>query len=406
MKLLIHDLNEEEWTKAAEKYKGWRVITDNGTIRPCAGCFGCWIKTPGKCVIKDGYEYMGALIHKADEVVVISRYTYGGFSSFVKNVFDRSIGWVLPYFEIYEDEMHHKKRYPEEKPFTFIFRGGSFTEDEKRKARTYVEAVCRNFRAKVTDISFTEDEPLNTDESYTDSSRQSIEEEKAGNAGIDPNRIILLNASLRGDDANSRKFLDRLAGSLGREPELINLSSYLTRQDELVQMLLSAGTLVLGMPLYADGIPSQMLRLMESLEQSCQNSEKNIYCVVNMGFYESHQIGNLLSMVRDWSDKCGFDYCGGLAIGAGEMMGMFMNPKSNAKGPGKNVTGGIDRLARAINTGSRIEDIYADAYRFPRWLYMFAANLGWPKAGKKNGLKKKDLLRRIRTEKNRQKSAV
>ena len=106
--------------------------------------------------MKDGYNRMGALIHKADEVVVVSRYTYGGFSSFVKNVFDRSIGWVLPFFEVYEGEMHHKKRYPEDKPFTFIFRGSFFTEDEKQKARTYVEAVCRNFRGRVVDVRFEE----------------------------------------------------------------------------------------------------------------------------------------------------------------------------------------------------------------------------------------------------------
>ena len=97
MNLIIHDLNEREWTAISEKYKGWEIISDNGTIKPCVGCFGCWLKDPGQCVMKDGYNRMGALIHKADEVVVVSRYTYGGFSSFVKNVFDRSIGWVLPF---------------------------------------------------------------------------------------------------------------------------------------------------------------------------------------------------------------------------------------------------------------------------------------------------------------------
>ena len=56
MNLLIHDLNEEEWNRISEKYKGWEIISDNGTIKPCIGCFGCWLKTPGRCVIKDGYD--------------------------------------------------------------------------------------------------------------------------------------------------------------------------------------------------------------------------------------------------------------------------------------------------------------------------------------------------------------
>ena len=376
MNLVIHDMNEKEWGKIAERYDGWEIISDTGTIKPCVGCFGCWVKNPGQCVMKDGYERMGELIHRAYEVVVISRYTYGGFSSFVKNVFDRSIGWVLPYFEVYEGEMHHKKRYPEEKPFSFIFRSDSITTEEKIKAKTYVEAVCRNFRGKVKDLAFVKCEPLEIPE---------LQEELDENC--DQEKTVLLNGSLRGDVSNSQKFLSKLAGGLEGEAEIVNLS--VSRQDDLVKKLSSAGTIVLGMPLYVDGIPSQVLRVMERLEGR-PGSRKKIYVVANMGLYESKQIRNLLGMVKDWSDKCGYDYCGGIAIGAGEMMGMVMGPK----GPAKNVVEGLDKLAAAINTSAMIEDYYADAHLFPRCLYILAANSGWPKGAKKNGLKKRDLLRR------------
>lgn len=381
MNLVIHDMNEAEWNEVSEQYREWEVICDNGSIKPCVGCFGCWIREPGQCVIKDGYDRMGALIHKADEVVVISRYTYGGFSSFVKNVFDRSIGWVLPYFEVYEGEMHHKKRYPEDKPFMFIFRKGSFTDDEKVKARAYVEAVCRNLHGRIKDIRFEENDT-------SDMNRQKAE------AVYEADKIILLNGSLRSDKANTYKFLKKLDGSLNGKAEIINLSSYSVCPDDLVKILLSAGTVILGMPLYVDGIPSQMLRIMEKIEKYDKIGENRIYALVNMGFYESSQIKNLLGMVKSWSDECGFDYCGGVAVGSGEMMGMFMDPNSKAKGPAKNVIEGLDTLAGAINTSSSLEDIYADAYMFPRWMYIFAANTGWPKAGKLNGLKKGDLLKR------------
>ena len=90
MKLLIHDYNNEEWSKVATNYEGWKIISDDGNIRPCIGCFGCWLKTPGQCVIKDGYDQMGKLIHEADEVLIISKYTYEVsaicylFSAFIK----------------------------------------------------------------------------------------------------------------------------------------------------------------------------------------------------------------------------------------------------------------------------------------------------------------------------------
>lgn len=383
MNLVIHDLNKEEWGGIAEKYSGWNVISDQGKIRPCLGCFGCWVKEPGQCVMKDGYERMGALIHQADEVVVISRYTYGGFSSFVKNVFDRSIGWVLPYFEIVEGEMHHKKRYPEDKPLTFVFRGGAFTEEDRRRAEDYVKAVCRNLRGFIRDIRFEEDEAL----------RDKPERKKC--ADWNPGRTVLLNGSLRGDQANTVKFLTRLAESLNEKAEIVNLSTYLSRPDDLVQLLLSAEKVVLGMPMYVDGIPSAVLRIMERMEAYEQKAGKKIYALVNMGLYESCQIRNLLGMVKVWSEKCGYEYSGGLAIGAGEMLGMFMSGKNKGKGPAKKVEEGIETLAKAINSSSRTEDIYADAYCFPRVLYIFAANLGWPADGKKNGLKKKELLNQL-----------
>ena len=385
-KLLIHDLDEDEWIKIAADYTGWTIVSDQGKIRPCMGCFGCWVKKPGICVIKDGYERMGMLIHNAAEVVVITRYTYGGFSSFVKNVIDRSIGWVLPYFEIYENEMHHKKRYPENKPFTFIFRSNGLTDEEKVQARKYAEAVCRNYRAELKEICFEKCGPALDPRSLRASSQLS-----------DPGRMIVLNCSLRGSESNSKKFLDRLVPMLAGEPENINLSAYLSRLDELVDMLLSAGRIVLGMPLYVDGIPSPVLRIMEKMEQYIPD-RKSVYVVANMGFYESVQLRNLLGMVRAWCDKCGYTDGGGLAIGAGEMQGGMMSVARIDKGPAKNISEGMEKLAETINACSESDDIYADVYKFPRGLYMFAANLGWPRKGRKNGLKRKELLKRCDAE--------
>lgn len=383
MDLLIHDLNREEWARIAEKYSGWKVISREGQIKPCAGCFGCWIKDPGKCVIKDGYDNIPALINEAGEVVVMSRYTYGGFSSFVKNVFDRAIGYILPYFEIFEGEMHHKKRYPEDKPFSFIFRGTGLTEEDKQAAERYVKAVCRNFRATMKSITFEEGE---------ESSDNALEN---NDIQVDPDKTVLLNCSLRADNANSKKFLERVSEGLNSRHEIINLSSYLGRPNELAKLMAEAGRIVLGMPLYVDGIPSAPLRIMEKMEKIGTSSPKKVYVVSNMGLYESAQLKNLMYSVRKWSACCGYEYCGGVAIGAGEMMGSFTKAPSGSKNPGKNVLDGLDALSSAINESSSIDDIYADAYRFPRAVYMLAANTGWPKSGRSNGLRKKDLLRRI-----------
>ena len=76
------------------------------------------------------------------------------------------------------------------------------------------------------------------------------------------------------------------------------------------------------------------------------------------------------------------------------MVGQFTQTPKGSKNPGKNAFDGLDKLSEKINDAAKVDDIYADSYLFPRALYMLAANSGWPKSGKQNGLKKKDLYRR------------
>ncbi len=382
MKLLIHDYSREEWGKLAHKYSDWKVISDTEDIRPCAGCFGCWVKEPGVCAIKDGYEKMGALIHEADEVLVISKYTYGGFSSFVKNVIDRSISYILPYVTISKGEMHHSKRYPETKVFSFIFRGNNLKDAQKEAARNYVIALCKNFYGTIKDISF---EEVEKDDVTAELNKIKVE---------NSNKIVLLNCSMRGDNANSKNLLGRLDKSIDGDTEIINLVAYINKYDELLEILSSCQKIVLGMPLYADGAPSSVVRLMEKMEKQCVSGNKQIYVVANMGFYESRQIKNLLYMVKEWSEKCGYEYCGGVAVGAGEMLGKMIRIPDASKTHARNVALALEKLGKAISSSESITDIYADAYRFSRLLYLIYGNSGWNRSAERNGLTKKDILRK------------
>ncbi len=127
-----------------------------GRIHHCIGCFGCWIKTPGECVIHDGYEDMGKLFAHAERVTVISECCYGGYSPFVKNVFDRSIGYISPNFRIVNGEMHHRCRYARRFRMRVLFYGDT-TEDERETARAVVKANGVNFYFDIEDIRFAAD---------------------------------------------------------------------------------------------------------------------------------------------------------------------------------------------------------------------------------------------------------
>ena len=157
MNLIIHDLSKEQWEALAFPLKEETKIIDNsGKIKKCMGCFGCWLKTPGRCVIPDEYQRMGELAAKAEELAIISKCSFGSYSSFVKNVLDRSISYVLPFFEIREGEMHHRKRYDNQFLMRVIFYGSDITEEEKETAKELVKANAVNLHGKVKEVLFVE----------------------------------------------------------------------------------------------------------------------------------------------------------------------------------------------------------------------------------------------------------
>ena len=155
MNILIHDLSNEQFQSLfPEENNETYIISDNGTIQHCIGCFGCWIKTPGKCVLKDGYDNMGELLSKCEKLTLISRCFYGCYSPFVKNVLDRSISWFLPFFKIRNNETHHQNRYQNNMQFAVHFYGENITTEERETAKKLVKANCTNFNVKNYEISF------------------------------------------------------------------------------------------------------------------------------------------------------------------------------------------------------------------------------------------------------------
>lgn len=155
MKLLIHDLTKEDFNKLFPNLGNDIVLVSNDApIHNCIGCFGCWIKTPAACVIRDNYGDMGELISKCDEIHIISQCLYGGFSHFIKNVLDRSISYVHPYFVIRNGEMHHRVRYSKRVGLKVWFYGEDITDKEEDTAKKLVKANAINLNTLDNTVSF------------------------------------------------------------------------------------------------------------------------------------------------------------------------------------------------------------------------------------------------------------
>jgi multimeric flavodoxin WrbA len=77
----------------------------------CAGCFGCWVKTPGLCVVRDDAEAIARSFVCSDLAIYLTRVTFGGYSSILKGAVDRMIGLGSPLFQKVRGEVHHRRRY-------------------------------------------------------------------------------------------------------------------------------------------------------------------------------------------------------------------------------------------------------------------------------------------------------
>jgi len=93
---------------------GWdvdRLLLSEIDIAPCLGCFGCWMKTPGVCVIDDAGRDIARRIVDCDLLIFLTPVTFGGYSWQLKKAIDRSIPNILPFFRRVNGEVHHVKRY-------------------------------------------------------------------------------------------------------------------------------------------------------------------------------------------------------------------------------------------------------------------------------------------------------
>lgn len=157
MQFIIHDLEPGEFAKLFPEIPEDTVLLDKSkSIHPCLGCFGCWVKTPATCVIKDDFNRLGTLYSKCEQAVIISKCVYGCYSPFVKNVLDRSINYILPFFTKRNGEMHHPCRYDHQFSFNVHFYGDDIQPAEKATAEKLVRANAVNMDSSAVSVRFYE----------------------------------------------------------------------------------------------------------------------------------------------------------------------------------------------------------------------------------------------------------
>jgi multimeric flavodoxin WrbA len=162
----------------------------------------------------------------------------------------------------------------------------------------------------------------------------------------------------------------------------------------LLEATTQADIIVIACPLYVDSVPYVVTRAMELIAKDRRPKrdlpEQRLLGIVNCGFPEAHQNDAALAMLRQFSCEAGFQWAGGLALGAGEAI----NGRSllKVKGMARNVIKSLDLIADALAAGTPVprKALNKKARLFiPNWLYVWFGNMGWRRQARKHGVYRK-----------------
>lgn len=144
MKIVIQDLNENDFLKIKALFSDeYKIVNACDKALFCQGCFGCWFRNPGCCRYKDTLKDIGSQLSSAEQIIIISRNCYGGYSPEVKRIVDRSLSQNLPWFVYRSHRIHHPCRTKNISSLRVFFYG-DISAREKTISEELIHANCIN----------------------------------------------------------------------------------------------------------------------------------------------------------------------------------------------------------------------------------------------------------------------
>lgn len=138
MHLLISDFPLPEGLPSAPDT--YYIDLNHKQIKGCTGCFSCWVKTPGRCVIRDDAVTLYPLIAKSKKLIYVSRLYCGMYDEPLKRLLERSIPVQQAFIRLHQGETHHVQRNVEQKSAVII----AYGDTSKEEQNIFQEFVFRN----------------------------------------------------------------------------------------------------------------------------------------------------------------------------------------------------------------------------------------------------------------------
>jgi hypothetical protein len=210
-------------------------------------------------------------------------------------------------------------------------------------------------------------------------------------------KISMINGSQKIGESSSGIMLERLNERIKGKHEVKFYNSGVKQfTNEILEEIIAGEVIVLAFPLFVYAIPSNTLRMLVDLANKIKQKQANeiiIYVIINNGFYEARQNSTAFDIIKNWCERSGVIFGGGIGQGAGEMFGQLKHLPLH-KSPFANLGRALETMAEAMELKQTFEIKYLSPY-FPRFLWKIMAVRFWNALATKNGLKKKDIIRKL-----------
>lgn len=164
------------------------------------------------------------------------------------------------------------------------------------------------------------------------------------------------------------------------------------KMQALYEAVDPADLVLLAFPLYVDSLPAPVIDALERIatHREGQLTRKLLAAIANCGFLEAHHNATALAICETFARQNGFEWAGGLALGAGEGL-VHGAPLNEAGGPVVPIKRALEMAAAALAIGEPIPqaaiDLCAKAF-IPGWLYRTMGWYGWKQQAKRWGAEK------------------
>jgi hypothetical protein len=206
-------------------------------------------------------------------------------------------------------------------------------------------------------------------------------------------KIIIINGSPKTIKSNSEILGNYLFPLLKENNIKKYYSIYFQLNDKTKNEIYNSDVLIFIFPLYVDGIPSNLLKLLVKFEkENVVRPKTKIYCIVNNGFYEGKQNFLALLHMKNWCKKVNAKWGQGIGIGSGELL-PYLKRFKLGQGPLKNLEKILNRFSRNILTLNSDKNIYINP-NWPKSLYFIQGSISWILKARKNNIKIRELFKK------------